>query len=85
MAARSLRLTSTLHHPAHSGSRSTMAGRIASQAATIALPGTGAASSPTKPRGVPVASSSSSSPSGALVASTNRWMRLIGKSTNRCG
>src|SRR5947209_2180071 len=39
MAARSLTLTSTPHHPAHSGSRSTIAGRIASQAATTSPDG----------------------------------------------
>ena len=49
IAARSLRLTSTPHQPAQSGSRSTMAGRIASHAATTSVPGTGAPSSPTNP------------------------------------
>ena len=39
IAARSLRLTNTEHQPAHSGSRSTIDGMIASQAATTSVPG----------------------------------------------
>ena len=39
MAARSFTLTSTEHHPAHHGSRSTMVGRMASVTTTTSVPG----------------------------------------------
>ena len=83
IAARSLTLTSTPHQPAHSGSRSTIAGRIASHAATRSLPGTGAPSSPTcRPE---PASPATSSPSGALVAATRSAKRPIGRRMRTCG
>ena len=70
IAARSLTLTSTAHQPAHSGSRSTIAGRIASHAATRSLPGTGAPSSPTKPAPPGRRLAEQRRRAGALVAAT---------------
>ena len=81
IAARSFTLTSTEHQPAHSGSRSTSDGTIASQAATRSLPGTGAPSSPMKPAGpIPC----SSGPRSLLVAATNCAIRPIGQRINTC-
>lgn len=84
IADRSLTLTSTPHHPAHSGSRSTIEGRIASQAATRSDPGTGAPSSPTQPA-PPGASPVNSAPRSRLVADTSAAIRPIGHRITVCG
>ncbi|ALE78318.1 hypothetical protein WY02_07585 [Pseudonocardia sp. AL041005-10] len=75
-------LTSTPAQPAHSGSRSTIAGTIASQQATTSVPGTGAPSSPTNPAGP---RPPTSAPSGALVATTRSWTRVTGHRIVTCG
>src|ERR1700761_5892507 len=83
MAHRSLTLTSTAHQPAHSGSRSTIDGTIASHAATRSDPGTGEPSSPTNP-GTP-ASPATSEPSGALDPDAQAERRPIGQRIATCG
>lgn len=83
IAARSLAPTSTPHQPAHSGSRSTIEGRMASTLASTDEPGTGAASSPTKPA-PPGDRPASSSPSPAFVAPTSAATRPTGQRISTC-